>query len=45
VRFIVKMVLSFLAGSALAFLVMRPAGESPQRIREAVPDQRVVDVG
>ena len=44
-RFFLKMLLSFLLGCALAVLVMRPAGESPQRIREAVPSDKVVDVG
>jgi hypothetical protein len=45
VRFVVKMIVSFLIGSALAFLVMQPGDESPRRIREAVPNEKVVDVG
>jgi hypothetical protein len=44
-RFVLKMVVSFLIGSALAFLVMRPGDESPRRIREAIPNDKAVDVG
>jgi hypothetical protein len=36
VRLAVKLVLSFLAGSALAFLVMQPAAERPRELIESI---------
>ncbi len=35
-RLAVKLVLSFLAGSALAFLVMQPATERPRELIESI---------
>jgi hypothetical protein len=38
-RFALKMVLSFLAGSALAFLVMQPRTERPREIIESILEE------
>lgn len=40
-RLTIKLVLSFIAGSALAFLVMQPSTESPREILESIRSESV----